>query len=209
MNIKPSDVISLGALALAAYLEYVKTKNKAVIYLLVIVGLTALGASIFSRSKPKDEHVNQTATASGRSTNYQAGRDIVINQGVSEAIVRGLLNQKLISEHTALGSRYPAGYVIFGISNGAIVYLKRLRDVQIATDWNENFQITIDQSKNEVQIIILKLVYSKRGQPDLQFDRIVEYIRLVENNPISSHVIPDTYYEVLDASNKIFVMGFK
>ncbi len=114
----------------------------------------------------------------------------------------------MISEHEELAAKYPAGYVILGIANGAIVEEAKLTDVQIRGDWN-GFRVTIDESNQTVMLYVSELLYSGRGMR-FGLRRNIERFPLRENALVrAGGMAAEIYYEVLDTLKPVFVIGFK
>jgi hypothetical protein len=209
MHIQVSDVVSFGSLLLSV-LAYVKAKKKIVFWLLIVVFIGALCVSIFSRSESSSPQITQSATASGSSTINQAGHDIVINQGVPEATVREILKEKLVSEHSELSGKYSAGYVIFGIANGAIVQQPYVKQFRISADW-ENWRIVIrNEATPRVDLIVSKLQID-----GWRFEDNVVSVLYTDGAAVAMGWVYEAkgaqlypYLEVIDTNQKIFAIGF-
>jgi hypothetical protein len=160
----------------------------------------------------------QSATASGNnSTVIQAGSNSVINYGVSEATVREILKQKEIEVNEKLALKYPQGYILFGIASGKIIYEPRFREIIISADW-DNTTIKFAPGNHYLVISIPDLTlqmpgYSISPNPG-QHSLIQLSFPFIENEPkeILSMIPPlagRAFIEVLDTSEKIFIIGFK
>jgi hypothetical protein len=217
MHIKVSDIIAFGALVLTA-LTYMNVGRKPVVWLLLIVGFVALAASILSRTKHEKTAgtTMQSATASGNSTINQAGRDVIINEGVSEATVRKILSAKAISANKELAKKYPLGCVLMGITEGKVIFESDSSVFQF--DPENKVTIAINDAKKQAAIdFVLFKITTIKGKAVLQIDACRMRISYVENVPrrlMIAFTLPDgikayPFVEVLDEANKVFVLGFK
>lgn len=235
MDIKPSDVISFGSLVLAGVLAYMQTKNKSVIWILVIVGLAALCASILSRSKPKGgsvkqsagpSSVQQSASASGNATINQVGGNQTVNIITSEEQMQKLLKKTEEQRYDdELKSKYDMGCILLGVlGNGKITYdFDTAHDLVFDPKNDVQIMLSLDDSESKVLGFTLYLNYfhftAKRGPEDgfTLHDMSFE-MNYKEGTPnvlpwIRFNLIDGTsfkpYIEVLDPLNHIFVIGFK
>jgi hypothetical protein len=135
MRLQVSDVISFGAFATTVFIA-LKARRKSFIGLFILIGVSALAVSIFSRSEKTVPTAKQVAIASGGSAINQAEHDLTIIQNPkSEELlnaVREAVAQKAVAGMAEFSKRYPHGFLIFGLAeNGEpIVYLPRLKNVQ-------------------------------------------------------------------------------
>ena len=155
--------------------------------------------------------VSQSAAASGGSTINQAGGSqtiIINNYGVSRETVREQIREIITpaSALSDLSARYPAGFVIFGISNGHIV--REVKGVEVEGDW-DGFKVELDTATNKMAFDIPYLNVSIKGHPYRKLVRVEERGAFLEKQPVPSWAVPGMYYEVLDMEKKIFLIGFK
>jgi len=143
---------------LTCFVAYVTTKNKVAIYLLVAIGLLTLVVSFFPQAEPPSTTLKQSATAPGGSINQnQAGRDLTVNNGISEAAMSALLRDKSIAANKDLSQKYPYGYILLGAVNGKVIYEPNSRQFQVRADW-ENWQLSIDNGVANLFISTMEIV---------------------------------------------------
>ncbi|SRR6266446_4471605 len=181
----------------------------ALVWRLLIVSPALKSAT--SKDHPPAPAVNQSAVASGGSTINQAGANQTINiynYGVSRETVRGQIREIItpVSVLNDLSIRYPAGFVIFGISNGHIV--REIKGVEVEGDW-DGFKVELDTATNKMAFDIPYLNVSIKGHPYREIVRVIERGLFLEKQPVPSWAVPGMYYEVLDMEKKIFLIGFK
>src|SRR5256886_4456572 len=145
--------------------------------------------------------INQSATASGSGVVNQAGRDLTINQGISEATVLAILKQTALSASAELASAYPGGYLLLGIANGRIIYEPKT-DTFIMTA-----SASIDRTNNLLTVAIKYLKI--QGPINVQLTNVTETFPFIENRARASSFSSRVYYEMLDTSKNIFVIGLK
>jgi len=214
MRIQVSDVVSFGSFVLAAF-SYMKVKRKIVFWLFIVISLVALSVSIFSRSESSSPQKNQSATASGGSTINQAGRDI--NIGISESTMLTLLREKVNARDRELAEKYPLGCVLLGVlSDGKVIYQPGPHSLKF--DPANDIKVTIDTATKIAHVSINFFQFRSETGLGATLDDMGLDLEYVEN---SSQVLPlgfadsstgrvfRPYIEVLDESNKIFVIGFK
>jgi hypothetical protein len=169
--------------------------------------------------KPKSDviqspPVSQSATVSGRSTNYQAGRDI--NVGISESAMLKLLNDKANARDRELAQKYPLGCILLGVlSDGKIIYDSGRHSLRFNPD--NDITIEIDAAKKIANINVKFLELTSRAGDTWTMSDFTVRMNYIENH---AHLWPfnfqtkvgtvvTAYIEVLDESDAIFVMGFK
>jgi hypothetical protein len=158
VHLTPTEIISFGSLVLTCFVAYVTTKNKVAIYLLVAIGLLTLVVSFFPQAEPPSTTLKQSATAPGGSINQnQAGRDLTVNNGISEAAMSALLRDKSIAANKDLSQKYPYGYILLGAVNGKVIYEPNSRQFQVRADW-ENWQLSIDNGGANLFISTMEIV---------------------------------------------------
>jgi len=145
--------------------------------------------------------INQSATASGSGVVNQAGRDLTINQGISEATLLAILRQKALSARDELASAYPGGYLLLGIANGRIIYEPKTNTFTMTAS------ASIDRTNNLVTVFIQQLKI--KGEIDVQLTNCTETFPFIENRARASSFSTRVYYEMLDTSKNIFVIGLK
>ena len=203
-----------------------QTKNKAVIWILVAVGLAALCASIFSRSKPKTGNVNQSAgpssvqqsaSASGNATINQVAGSVTnlnINQGGLSEEDRNLLREAVqrnsLDRMAELGRKYRHGYLIFGLSPDGLPLIQQsaLQDVQIQVNWSQ-LRVQPDQSGQNMRIFVPETLIRYHSGSSAHSWNNVEQHPFVENQPIPSMTVSGMEFEILDIQRRIFLIGFK
>ena len=206
-----SDVIALGSLAITV-LIHARAGPKPVIWLFSIVFLGALVVSVVSRVKPNNDRTPppQSATASGGSTIVQAGGNVtIINQGVQEETVRRHLRDESVNLQDQLTHKYPDGYALFGVANGKIVYEPYVKRFRIRADW-ENWRMIINTEKGTISFAMPKL--DIEGVVFENFTFVVPSINGATFSLPVEIMCPGgpiyAYFEVIDAKQKIFVIGF-
>ena len=213
MHLPLQGLAALGAFILGCFV-YMKVKKKWVKTLLLVVLGVALVVIFLLPDDNTGTHqkattsgsnslaINQSATASGSGVVNQAGRDLtIINQGVSEATVLAILKQKDISASGALASSYPGGYLLLGIANGRIIYEPNTNSFTMVAS------ASINRTNN---FLIVDIEYLKiQGLINLEEVNITESFPFIENRARASLLSPRVYYEVLDVSKNIFIIGVK
>lgn len=83
-----------------------------------------------------------------------------------------------------------------------------LKGVQIETDWDFIVQFV---AASRVAITITRLVYSNEAKhiDHMLVENSADTFSFQENASYTSSFVPGMFYEVLDAKNKIFLIGFK
>jgi hypothetical protein len=174
-----------------------------------------------SASPVNPANVQQSAVASGGSTINQAGRDVIINMGISEGTMKNLLRDKAIAANQELSQKYPFGYLLFGVANGEVVFQP---DPATGLRFNPNNTalITIDSVQRRATVTFPFFEFTFPNNSTVSWVDVAYAFDYVENEPslfnigfkmqetapaISPEISP--YIEVLDASKVIFLLGFK
>jgi len=164
---------------------------------------------------PASPTVQQSAVASGDSTINQAGRDVVINQGVSEQTMRELLRDKSITANSDLVRKYPLGYALLGVADGKIIYEPNFRRFRVEADW-ENWKIGINTVQHRVRLFMSRVhITNDRGDTQTYVNEVVEinYSDTPEGQSFDAMHAADRgvgiYFEIVDLEKWIFLIGFK
>jgi len=179
--------------------------------------LTAPGKADKS-SETQHASVTQSATASGGSVINQAGRDQIINMGISESTVRKILADKAVPANTELAKKYPLGCILLGITDGTVIF--KPKSTVWRFDPGNEVRIRIDQDEKIAEIIFVffKLSGIKEGQSEgFTLENCTIQFPYVENVPkalkfgwtLPNGATASLFVEVLDTVNKIFVLGLK
>jgi hypothetical protein len=215
MRVQASDIVAFAALVLTV-LVYMRARNKTLIWFLIIVGLSALSISTFSRSQRMASQTKQSATASGGSTINQAGRDLtIINAGIPESTVLKILSEKAISANSELAKKYPLGYVLMGIADGKVIFEPKSLVLQFDSDNKVEIEIDEVQQTAWVKFVFFKVWDTKRSAAFL-LDKVFLETAYTENVstplPVALSFANTPYLygyvEILDRANKVFVVGF-
>jgi hypothetical protein len=147
----------------------------------------------------------QSAVASVGSTINQT-----INQGPSLDDIRKAIREELSNNMAEFAARYPHGYVIFGMAPGKIIYETQLRDIQIETDWR-SFKAAVDAPNHMLRIWVPNIRITDPTNPRNfgAYWSNVEDLPFVERQPVASLIVAGMYYEMLDLSKGIILVGFK
>jgi hypothetical protein len=211
VHLTPTEIISFGSLALTCFVAYVTTKNKVAIYLLVAIGLLTLVVSFFPQAERPSTTQKQSATAPGGSINQnQAGRDLTVNNGISEAAMSALLRDKSIAANKDLSQKYPYGYILLGAVNGKVIYEPNSRQFQVRADW-ENWQLSVDNGVANLFISTIEIVDRLGGVREIQHHQVVCPYREGQSagTGLAAAKGIGIYFEVVDTSKQIFLIGFK
>ena len=173
----------------------------------------AQSASPSSPATP--QNIQQSAIASGSSTINQAGRDVVINSGISDQTMKELLRDKSNAANMELIQKYPYGYVLLGIANGKIIYEPNLRRFRVEADW-ENWRISINPIEHRLRLFMSRIsIVNDRGNRSFYANEIVEvpYGEKPEGESFDTMHGADRgvgiYFEIIDLEKWIFLIGFK
>ncbi len=117
------------------------------------------------------------------STINQAGRDVVINTGISEEAMKNLLHEQSHCRQSELSHKYPFGYLLFGVANGNVVFQpNRGRDFRFNP--NNRVSITIDSVRKSAKV---SFPFSEATLPNInwtiRWDDLTYEFAYVENEP--------------------------
>jgi hypothetical protein len=222
----PEIIISLGGLVLGGLLAMKpKAKTKWIGGLLLAVSAIVLVVSIFGSDK-SGQSAGQAATtygnnspvinqsismAGGTSVIYQAAGNLTINYAPSLEAMRDTLVKQETKWYSELIQRFPLGFVLFGVvANGRVVAIPKMPDGEIRGDW-DNTRVAIDTTNRTAQIFVPYVYVSNRAVRAWTMEGNTERFFFTEdqNTLQLSGGIPNMFYQVLNATNAIFVMGFK
>jgi hypothetical protein len=204
----------------------VNARQKWLWALFVCVCVASVFAVIFiqdSKMKTADSH-DQNATTSGsnspamnalttgsKSPVYQAVGTQVINNGISEATMLAMLRDKSIAANEELSSKYPHGYVLFGLANGRIVYEPINKDFQIKGDWG-SASLVIDEIGKTVSIAFghFEIVRPAANSANI-FNNCTFTFPYAQNQPMRIPINrnPNLICEVLDMERGMFLIGLQ
>lgn len=142
-------------------------------------------------------------------TSWQAGkRHPTVNKGISEEKVREQLKRKLSQAHTNYISKYPDGYLLLGVVDGRLVCEPRLVNIEVGVDWSRaSFQL--DEETQRAGVRLLPLVYDhKITLRHFHFNWVLTSFRFVEGE-IQNGSFEGMFYEVIDTSKPLLLIGFK
>jgi len=107
------------------------------------------------------------------------------------------------------------GYVIFGYADGKLRYepsKSKLDGVEIRSDWGDA-SLDIDLKTQMAKLMLPKIIYTnpKRAVWEFISASNTETFSFSEKKPILSALGPSMqmYIEILDPTNRVFVVGFK
>ncbi len=164
--------------------------------------------SAFS-AEVSDSHDIAATTSGSNSPAYAAGRDVNVQNGVSDSTVQQLLNLKAVELSERMLSEYPHGCLLLGLENGKVIFDSRLKDIQMDADW-DNATITINGGN--VKLIIPKLAIVSGGI-HLSTEIAESNFPFVEHKPVRTSWFNfyglSLYCEVLDKDRDIFIIGCK
>jgi hypothetical protein len=217
MQLNPSDFIAWAAFVLGGLIAMKKPKKVIGWFLIIASGGYLLFAILSSGNESKPATSSSvTATVSGSgSTAQAAGHDI--NNGIPTSALQQVLNLKDVELSERMLSDYPHGCIILGLENGKVIYESRLKDIVVNADWNSVI-IAKDTTKKTIGITIPNFSYRHLTPGGLTATgmTLINTIPFAENEPVKDNTIdfsswglPSMYYEVLDASKGILLIGFK
>ena len=161
---------------------------------------------------PNSPAANVSGVGSGATvTVTQVSGNQTVNKGISEAMMLALLRDKSIAMNRELVEKYPYGYVLFGLSNGQLVYQTQPTDWQIKGDW-PNTSLALDLQHNMATLLFkrLEIVNDKTFSAQIFEDFSMSFpLRL--NEPMDAHLMfhPKLFCEVIDLEKGVFLVGLK
>jgi hypothetical protein len=126
-----------------------------------------------------------------------------------EETVRRHLRDESVNFQDQLTHEYPDGYALLGVANGKIVYEPYVKRFRIRADW-ENWRMIINTEKGTIIFAMSKLdiegTVFENGTFEVPYMDGATFSLPVEimwrGGPIF------VYFEVIDAKQKMFVIGF-
>jgi hypothetical protein len=206
MQFKPSDILAWAGV-ISGGLIAMKKPKKVIGWFLIIASCIYFSIAAFTTNTERSDSHNQTATTAGNnSPTYQAGHDITVQNGVSEATLQKVLSLKDVELTERIQNEFPQGCVLLGMQNGKVLYDSRLRDIAFTADW-DNARLKVEGTNAMIDIQHIDVYYQRNLSVVKNFS-IVQSWAFFEGQP-KMGPIPNLYYEVLDAKRGIFIIGFK
>ena len=158
------------------------------------------------QAPPSTAPINQSVgNVSGGTVNQAGGNITIINPGVSEEVIRQLINQKDSTDYARLSAEYSMGYVILGVAGRKIVYLSDHAPEGLRVDWNR-VDIKLDKAAGTVDVQLPDFVYGDRNEMTGCSVKLPYLTGKKAGFGLGPY---RAYLEVLDAVSGVFVVGIK